>query len=37
VPETFIIDAQGTIVHKEVGPVTADMLSGLIQKALKKS
>lgn len=37
VPETFIIDSQGIIVHKEVGPVTADMLNSLVQKTLKKT
>ena len=37
VPETFIIDARGIIVHKEVGPVSAEMLSSLVNKTLNKS
>lgn len=37
VPETFVIDSQGIIVHKEVGPVTADMLDQLLLKVQKKS
>jgi cytochrome c biogenesis protein CcmG/thiol:disulfide interchange protein DsbE len=32
VPETFLIDSQGTIVHKEAGPVTALMLEELVSK-----
>lgn len=31
VPETFIIDKTGTIVHKEVGPVTLDLLETVIK------
>jgi cytochrome c biogenesis protein CcmG/thiol:disulfide interchange protein DsbE len=30
VPETFIIDRNGKILHKEVGPVTVDMLDALL-------
>lgn len=30
VPETFVIDAAGTIRHKEVGPVTRSMLKSLL-------
>lgn len=32
VPETFIIDKQGVVVHKEVGPVTTAMLEEFIAK-----
>ena len=32
VPETFIIDKEGVVVHKEVGPVTTSMLENFIQK-----
>ena len=37
VPETFIIDAKGVIVHKEVGPVTAKKLQEILIKSLGKS
>lgn len=29
-PETFVIDQQGVIVHKHTGPVTPEILDGLI-------
>lgn len=34
VPETFLIDANGVIRHKEIGPVTAKKLEQLISKIL---
>lgn len=34
VPETFLIDRQGIIRHKEIGPVSAAMLKGLVAKIL---
>lgn len=34
VPETFIIDSNGTIVHKEAGPVTTQLLESLSSKYL---
>ena len=37
VPETFLIDAQGVIRHKEIGPVEATQLSQLIGKITSKS
>jgi cytochrome c biogenesis protein CcmG, thiol:disulfide interchange protein DsbE len=30
VPETFIIDRTGTVVHKQIGPITASRLAALI-------
>ncbi len=37
VPETFLIDAQGVIRHKEIGPVEATQLGQLIGKITNKS
>jgi len=37
VPETFLIDAQGVIRHKEIGPVGATQLGQLIGKITSKS
>ena len=34
VPETFLINRDGVIVHKEIGPVTEKMLQGLLPKIL---
>lgn len=34
VPETFLIDRQGVIRHKEIGPVNVTMLKGLLPKIL---
>ncbi|MGE0174514.1 MAG: TlpA family protein disulfide reductase [Oligoflexales bacterium] len=34
VPETFFIDAKGKIIHKEVGPVSTELLESLSQKLL---
>ena len=34
VPETFVINAQGVIVHKEAGPISADLLETLNSKYL---
>jgi cytochrome c biogenesis protein CcmG, thiol:disulfide interchange protein DsbE len=34
VPETFFIDAKGKIIHKEVGPVSTELLASLSQKLL---
>lgn len=34
VPETFLIDRQGIVRHKEVGPVTVSMLKQLLPKIL---
>jgi cytochrome c biogenesis protein CcmG, thiol:disulfide interchange protein DsbE len=31
VPETFIIDQSGVVVHKQIGPITLSRLAGLIQ------
>ena len=36
VPETFIIDKKGIIRHKQIGPVTAQALTGTIYPLLKK-
>ena len=33
-PETFVIDQSGKVVHKQIGPVTFGLLSGLIQPLL---
>lgn len=34
VPETFVIDQQGRVVHKQIGPITAAQLSRLIDPLL---
>lgn len=34
VPETFVIDQTGKVVHKQIGPVTFAVLSGVIQPLL---
>lgn len=34
VPETFIIDQQGRVVHKQIGPITARRLSDIIDPLL---
>jgi cytochrome c biogenesis protein CcmG/thiol:disulfide interchange protein DsbE len=34
VPETFLIDRDGVIRHKEIGPVSAAMLKNLLPKIL---
>ena len=34
VPETFIIDQTGTVVHKQIGPITADRLAEMIEPLL---
>jgi cytochrome c biogenesis protein CcmG, thiol:disulfide interchange protein DsbE len=34
VPETFIIDQQGTVVHKQIGPITAEKLASIIDPLL---
>ena len=36
VPETFIIDSEGTIRYKHIGPVTFDSLNGTILPILKQ-
>ena len=36
-PETFIVDGKGTIVHKHVGPIGAEALETKIIPALKKA
>lgn len=37
VPETFIIDAEGVVAYKHVGPVTADALKNKILPMLRKT
>lgn len=34
VPETFVIDQEGAVVHKQIGPVTAGLLMELIEPLL---
>jgi cytochrome c biogenesis protein CcmG, thiol:disulfide interchange protein DsbE len=34
VPETFIIDQNGVVAHKQIGPITLSRLAGLIQPLL---
>jgi cytochrome c biogenesis protein CcmG/thiol:disulfide interchange protein DsbE len=34
VPETFIIDQQGRVVHKQIGPITTQQLSAIIDPLL---
>jgi cytochrome c biogenesis protein CcmG/thiol:disulfide interchange protein DsbE len=36
-PETFIVDAEGTVVFKQVGPITPDVLEQRILPALAKA
>lgn len=36
VPETFVVDAQGRIVHKQIGPITAEVLQGTILPLIRK-
>jgi cytochrome c biogenesis protein CcmG/thiol:disulfide interchange protein DsbE len=36
VPETFVIDAQGRIVHKQIGPITAEVLQSTILPLIRK-
>lgn len=37
VPETFVVDASGAIVHKHVGPFTAETLEAQILPAIEKA
>lgn len=37
VPETFIVAADGTILYRHVGPLTADAIAGPIQNAIDKA
>jgi|SRR5690606_9178430 len=37
VPETVIIDRNGTVVHKQIGPVSAEYLASLIAPLLEES
>jgi cytochrome c biogenesis protein CcmG, thiol:disulfide interchange protein DsbE len=37
VPETFIVDGEGTIRHKHVGPLSAELLSGSFNEEIKKA
>jgi cytochrome c biogenesis protein CcmG, thiol:disulfide interchange protein DsbE len=34
VPETFVIDQEGRVVHKQIGPITARQLSSIIEPLL---
>jgi cytochrome c biogenesis protein CcmG, thiol:disulfide interchange protein DsbE len=34
VPETFVIDQQGTVVHKQIGPITVAKLASIIEPLL---
>jgi cytochrome c biogenesis protein CcmG, thiol:disulfide interchange protein DsbE len=34
VPETFIIDRDGTIAYKHIGPITAEQLAGILEPVL---
>jgi len=36
VPETFVVDRHGTIVHKIIGPITPDILNGTLLPLLKE-
>jgi cytochrome c biogenesis protein CcmG, thiol:disulfide interchange protein DsbE len=36
VPETFIIDQQGVIRYKQIGPITPDVLSDKIEPLLRQ-
>jgi cytochrome c biogenesis protein CcmG/thiol:disulfide interchange protein DsbE len=36
VPETFVVDRRGVIVHKHVGPITADVLEHEIRPLLER-
>ncbi len=37
VPETFIVAADGTILYRHVGPLTAEAIAGPIQNAIEKA
>jgi cytochrome c biogenesis protein CcmG, thiol:disulfide interchange protein DsbE len=37
VPETFIIDQQGRVVHKQIGPITTAQLAAIIDPLLENS
>jgi cytochrome c biogenesis protein CcmG/thiol:disulfide interchange protein DsbE len=37
VPETYLIDRNGTIAYKLVGPVTAENLAGAIETEIVKA
>jgi cytochrome c biogenesis protein CcmG/thiol:disulfide interchange protein DsbE len=37
VPETYVVDGRGQVVHKLVGPVTEDALSKQILPAIEKA
>jgi cytochrome c biogenesis protein CcmG/thiol:disulfide interchange protein DsbE len=37
VPETFVIDQQGRVVQKHIGPITAAQLSGIIDPLLSEA
>jgi cytochrome c biogenesis protein CcmG/thiol:disulfide interchange protein DsbE len=36
VPETFVVDKQGTVRYKQIGPITPDVLAEKIEPLLKK-
>lgn len=36
VPETFVVDAQGRIAYKQIGPITAEVLQGTILRLVRK-
>ena len=36
VPETFVVDAQGRIAHKQIGPITAEVLQRTILPLIRK-
>lgn len=37
VPETFIIDKEGTVVHKQIGPITMAKLAQLLEPLLQET
>ncbi|MES2750152.1 MAG: DsbE family thiol:disulfide interchange protein [Pseudomonadota bacterium] len=37
VPETFVVGRDGTIVHKLIGPITPENLSGALKPAIEKA
>ena len=37
VPETFIVDGQGMIRYKHIGPLTAESIAGEIAREIEKA
>ena len=37
VPETFVIDQQGRVVHKQIGPITARQLANILEPLLAEA